>query len=92
MTDKAIPITYGCAPSWSKKLTWKPMRKMKLQSSTNFPSQTGSFGWYPNESWIPFALLYTPDLDGYYQDEDGNTPDEAQILSTTHDCLWFTDS
>jgi hypothetical protein len=37
-------------------------------------------------------LLYTPDLDGYYQDEDGNTPDEAQILSTTNDCLWFTDS
>lgn len=97
MTGAATPITIGAPPSYLTQLKWKPMRKVKYTYTSGGSDSPGPVDparefYYPNESWIPFVLVYTPNLTSYGEDEDGKTPPEGQIQYQFNDCHWFTDS
>ena len=66
------------------------MRKVKYTYS-NGNSQGSMAHWYPNESWIPWVALYTPNVGSYYED-GGVVPDGAKITYAFNDCHWYSDS
>lgn len=92
IVDQAVVEEYqiGQPPDWSHTITWRPMRKVpltesKLQGEDEF--------WYPNESWIPFVLVYTPNIASYPRDPVTGNPDPLAVINVQYnDCLWFTDS
>ena len=88
--DKLKIENSGSIPPWTHQVTFKPMRKVKYTYS-NGNSQGSMAHWYPNESWIPFVGLYTPNLGSYYED-GGVVPDGAKLTFSTNDCHWYTDS
>lgn len=92
--DKLKIENTGSLPPWTHQVTFKPMRKLKMTHSSDMVPPTGASPnafYYPNESWIPFIGLYTPNLGSYYED-GGVVPDSAKISFQTNDCHWFTDS
>lgn len=82
-------IIQGGLPSVTKKLQWKPMRKLKLEYSNDPDPETGApvnpF-FYPNQSWIPFVCIYTPDF------LHAGSGSANQVKVQYSDCHWFTDS
>lgn len=73
---------------------WKPMRKVRLTYSTDINSTLPPSPYhYPNESWIPFICIYTPDKDNLNNpDPTKPMPDESRILLQSMNCHWYTDS
>lgn len=55
-------VIYGSPPMVSKSCTWQVNRKIHYQAGTLQSGQTSFF--YPNQSWLPFVVLYTPDWEG----------------------------
>lgn len=75
-------------------LHWKPMRKINLVDSddTNSTLPASPFS-YPNEAWIPFVCVYTPDKDNLHNiDPTKPLTDEARVNLQTMNCHWYTDS
>ncbi|AXQ66105.1 MAG: putative capsid protein [Cressdnaviricota sp.] len=92
--DKLKIENTGSLPPWTHQITFTPMRKIKMTHSSDMVPPTGAAPspfFYPNESWIPFVGLYTPNLGSYYED-GGVVPDSAKLSFQTNDCHWFTDS
>jgi hypothetical protein len=67
----AIKIV-GSPPIVSKSCTWQVNRKIHYQAGTVQSGQTSFF--YPNQSWLPFVVLYTPDFDGVAGLDPGYLP------------------
>ena len=88
--DKLKIENTGSLPPWTHQITFKPMRKVKYTYS-NGNSEGSIAHWYPNESWVPWVALYTPNIGSYYED-GGVVPDGAKITFSTNDCHWYTDS
>ena len=55
----------GSPPMVHKSCTWQVNRKIHYQAGTVQSGQTSFF--YPNQSWLPFVVLYTPDFAGVEQ-------------------------
>ena len=92
--DKVKIATSGSLPPWTHQVTFKPMRKVRYTYSdgdSDGSPGTGIPHWYPNESWVPWVGLYTPNISSYYED-GGNVPDSAKIQVQVNDCHWYTDS
>ena len=84
----------GGPPDIFKQLHWKPLRKVRLTRSSNGPEPSNSEFHYPNESWIPFVAVFTPD---YGQITNHATPSqpptENYFPKVEHcDCHWYSDS
>ena len=95
--DDTVKIaSSGSLPAWTEQVTFKPMRKVRYTFSTgedNGSPGTGVPHWYPNENWIPWVGIYTPNIASYYKDsETGVTPDGGKITVQINDCHWYTDS
>lgn len=86
--DKVKIANTGSLPPWTHQITFKPMRKVKYTQTSG--SGDDDF-MYPNESWVPWVGLYTPNLGSYYED-GGVVPDDAKITFSTNCCHWYTDS
>jgi len=74
---------------------WKPMRKVNLTYSedTNSPPGTEVPFHYPNEAWVPFICIYTPDKDNINNpDPTKPIPDESRVLLQSMNCHWYSDS
>ena len=92
--DKLTVENTGSIPPWQHQVTFKPMRKVRYTYSDG--DGTGSPGsgtphWYPNENWVPWVGIYTPNIASYYED-GGTVPDGAKIQVQVNDCHWYTDS
>lgn len=91
----ASEMIAGGPPEVMKQLNWKPMKKLRL-TETAGQNAEGSGGFlYPNETWIPFAFVYSPTYAEVKRpgDDPLNPPDpNAQITLSYNDCHWFTDS
>lgn len=76
------------------RMDWKPMRKIVLTdtSDTNSTLPASPFS-FPNEGWIPFVCVYTPDKDNLHQ-PDPNKPieNESRVRFQAMNCHWYTDS
>lgn len=88
--DKLKIENVGSLPPWTHQITFKPMRKIKYTQGA-FDGPGGTYRYFPNESWIPWVGLYTPNLGSYYED-GGVVPDSAKLTFSTNDCHWYTDS
>lgn len=83
----------GSLPPWNTQITFKPMRKVKYTFSSGSHGGTAVPHFYPNEAWIPWVGIYTPNVSSYYQpDGGGATPDGGKITYSFNDCHWYTDS
>lgn len=64
----AIKIrTMGAVPAVNRSFTWKTMRKVHLSQGTALATGTDALdpdtqNLYPNNQWLPFALIYNPDF------------------------------
>lgn len=88
--DKLKVENIGSLPPWTHQITFKPMRKTKYTMGP-FDGPNATRRYFPNESWVPWVGLYTPNLGSYYEDA-GVVPDDAKLSFAYNDCLWFTDS
>jgi hypothetical protein len=87
--DKITNSYNGSIPPWTHQVTFKPMRKVKYTYSSG--NNQGSLQhWYPNEAWIPFVALYTPNIASYYKDDSGVVPDGGKLTFSANDCHWYT--
>lgn len=77
----------GGIPDVKVQLQWKPMRKINLTDSTNGGGSNTPF-LYPNEAWIPFVCVYTPDFENL--PVDSTTANLVQCHY--NDCHWYSDS
>lgn len=75
----------GQQPVKELKLTW-PLRNKKVKYVTGANTGTDVNFMYPNDSWVPFTLLYQPDND--YQSA-GN---DYNWSFAYNDKTWFSDS
>jgi hypothetical protein len=75
-------------------LAWKPMRKVNLLDSSDTNSSLPPSPYsYPNEAWIPFVCIYTPDKDNLNNpDKTEPMPDESRVTIQAMNCHWYTDS
>lgn len=73
---------------------WKPMRKVNYTYSDDTNSTiTPSPYHFPNEAWVPFICIYTPDKDNINNpDPTKPMPDESRILLQSMNCHWYSDS
>lgn len=85
----------GGPPDVFKQLHWKPMKKVRLTETSGMNSEGEGGFLFPNESWIPFAFVYSPDhLNLKHPNDDPmETPvQDAMIDLQYNDCHWFSDS
>lgn len=59
--------TTGAVPTVNRSFTWKTMKKVHLTEGTatttgNDAPNPDIQNLYPNQSWLPFALIYNPDF------------------------------
>lgn len=85
---------HGGPPDYFTQLTWKPMRKVNLTYSDDTNSSLTPVPFhYPNEAWIPFVCIYTPDKDNLSNpDPTKPMPDESRVLLQSMNCHWYSDS
>lgn len=85
---------HGGPPDSFHQLHWKPMRKVNLTYSDDSNSTLPPSPFhYPNEAWIPFVCIYTPDKDNLTNpDPTKPLPDESRVLLESMNCHWYTDS
>lgn len=75
-------------------LNWAPMRKINLidSSDTNSSLPPSPFS-YPNEGWIPFVCIYTPDKDNIsWPEPTAPRKNESRVKIEEMNCHWYTDS
>lgn len=90
--NKVKVATTGSLPPWTHQITMRPNRKIKMTyTSGAIPPESSTPFYYPNESWIPWVGLFTPNIDSYYED-GGVIPDGAKISYQVNDCHWYQDS
>lgn len=80
----------GGPPPVKIQLNWKCGFKMKLQDTTG--GTGGTAFSYPNESRVPFVIIYTPDYTNLPKDSEGNVNEDAFVEVRQSDCLWYSDS
>lgn len=87
----AEDYTVGGPPDIFKQLHWKPMREVRYTYSSG--GGEGEY-WYPNESWIPFVAIFTPDYGQIVNHENPTQPptDEYFPKVEVATCHWYTDS
>lgn len=81
------PINMSC--------TWRINRKIAYEQGYPNPAIVTGLGpnddhRFPNNSWLPFALIYNPQFASLPQ---GSSPDPKSVIRVAYnDCHWFSDS
>lgn len=82
----------GQVPDIFHTCTWKPMRKINYTKTVINTDPYEDF-YFPNEAWVPFVCVYTPDLTSYPVDPATGEPiSSSAIVMTVNDCHWYSDS
>lgn len=89
---------FGSIPDVSRSHNWKTMRKTPLTRGQDTSFAVDSMNLYPNNSWVPFAVIYNPDyaeqaaasvLD---PDKPGQFSEVQMMYYRYNDAHYFTDS
>lgn len=83
---------YGAVPSVHKSCTWNVNRKIHFEDSTNGTGLTDYL--YPNNTWLPFCVLYNPDYKAYTPDVpgQGGTEEGNRLHILMNNQIWYSDS
>ena len=85
VTDGAI----GTIPDYFTNISWKPMRKIHLQRSTDIDDEGDDvLGWYPNLDWFPFCAFVNAD---HAQLPSGQEIENSCMMAW-NSIVYFTDS
>ena len=93
-TDLRASSGTGGPPDYFTQLNWKPMRKVNYIETSDSNSTAPPVPFhYPNEAWVPFVCIYTPDKDNLTNpDPTKPLPEESKVLLQAMNCHWYTDS
>lgn len=80
---------YGSVPSVMKSCSWTVNRKIHFEDSTNGTGLTDYL--YPNNSWLPFCVLYNPDFKAFTPDS-GETREGNRLHILMNNQIWYSDS
>ena len=86
----------GSIPNVRKSHSWKTMRKMPLTQGQDAGYTTDKQNLYPNNSWVPFAIIYNPNFadqaEEFVVDEKGELDQIQSMFVRYNDAHYFTDS
>lgn len=85
--------TVGAPPMVNRSFTWTTMKKMHLsegksQATGNDAPKPDIQNLYPNNQWLPFAIIYNPEF-ARMRDVDN---EDTQMTMAYNDVHYFTDS
>lgn len=96
-----ITQVVGSPPQIQETISWKMGPKWRLRKTTQ---QSGNIYYYNNEQYIPFFVVYCPDLASIKQanpedpdptpgggEEGDPVPEENRIKVLHNSCMWYTD-
>lgn len=92
-----MPITDTPTGPIHTSITWRCMKKINLTEAQADPLINDDADppeyMYPNESWLPFAMIVNPDSDRY-RDPTGTEDDANKYLPKVEwsECFWFNDA
>lgn len=89
---EASDYIVGGPPKVLKQLHWKPMRKVRYTPTTG--GAGGTPFHYPNESWLPFVAIFTPDHNNLVNNASPLEPPTSAYFPKVQisSCHWYTDS
>lgn len=73
-----VEYATGSIPQVNKSHNWKTNRKVHYTQGQNTSFSTDSQNLYPNDSWLPFAVIYNPD---YLNQVQYNLPSQDPKLA-----------
>lgn len=87
----------GSIPNVRKSHSWKTMRKMPLTQGKDAGYTVDKQNLYPNNSWVPFAIIYNPNFadqaaEFVVDDETGELDQIQSMFVRYNDAHYFTDS
>lgn len=88
----------GSIPDVMKSWNTKTNRKIPLTQGTETSFSTDKQNLYPNNSWIPFCVIYNPDYEAQANNNVADPNDPAKLSQTQmmeyrwNDAHYFTDS
>ena len=95
---KSITLAHGSIPEVSKSHSWKCMKKISLTEGAEVGYPVDKQNLYPNNSWIPFAVIYNPNYEQQLNNMIPDPDNQDEYLSVQlmeyrwNDCHYFTDS
>lgn len=90
----SAPSFLASASKMLETLSW-PMNKKVRYTASSLGLSPGTLGdkfMYPNEAYIPFALLYNPDQAMYVPADGAADPSAYKINYQFNDCMWYNDA
>ena len=83
---------YGSIPSVMKSCSWTVNRKIHFTDSDNGVGLTDYL--YPNNSWLPFMVLYNPDFKAFTPDAGDPAPTREgnRLHVLMNNQIWYSDS
>ena len=85
VNDAGAAVYVGAPPIVNASVTWQVNRKIHYQAGTVQSGQTSFF--YPNQPYLPFCVLFTPDWDGVQHMSPAFLP-----TVRFNACHWYSDS
>lgn len=86
----------GSIPDVHRSHSWKTMRKLPLTEGKEVATYSvDKQNLFPNNSWVPFAVVYNPDYESQLANiliEDGEVSQVQNIQFRYNDAHYFTDS
>ncbi len=92
-TKPSVIRTVGAVPFVNKSFTWHTKRKIHLSEGTALATGNDAMlsdiqNLYPNNQWLPFALIYNPEFERM---RDANN-DNVTVTVAYNDIHYYTDS
>ena len=70
-------------------MTWSVNRKIHYTAGVGLES-TNSQRMFPNESWLPFTVVYNPDFESF--SANATAPERGNVRILSNNMTWYSDS
>ena len=83
------PQQVGSVPNVNMSMTWPVNRKIHYTEGVGL-SSTNSQRMFPNESWLPFTVVYNPDFESF--SANATAPERGSVRILSNNMTWYSDS
>ena len=88
-TADGEPVQVGSVPNVNMSMTWAVNRKVHYTAGVGLESMN-SQRMFPNESWLPFTVVYNPDFESF--SANATNPERGNIRILSNNMTWYSDS
>ena len=88
-TADGEPVQVGSVPNVNMSMTWSVNRKVHYTAGAGLESMS-SQRMFPNESWLPFTVVYNPDFESF--SANAAAPERGNIRILSNNMTWYSDS